>query len=296
MKNALCSLIIPISGNIPNLDSIKETLRNASDFDSEISIILLFDKKESELSARNWSEISSWDFANLKLHSEVFSSVGTARNYGLSMSDSKWVAFTDADDVNNVRNFISMIHEAENLGSDIAIGKFNSNQNFLKTTDSSQSEVWNSETFQIPFGLNPGIWRCGFRSSSINEIRFPNLNMAEDQIFIARFFQVARKIYFSHLNVYTYSAGVENSLTNRPDQVRKITAAIEISLELVHENKGPYLFLIETLTASQILSGIKYGKFKTQIFLLGRFLIFLTSGGLAAMIRRTHILMKALQR
>ena len=292
----MCSLIIPISGDISNLDHLKETLVNASKCQSEVVTILMFDNKGSKLSARNWDEISSWDFADLKLYSNTFSSVGAARNFGLSRADSKWVAFTDADDVTDVKNFISMMHEAELHNSDIAIGRFNSEPNFPESINLSHRQAWDSETFQIPFGLNPGLWRCGFRLTSLDGLHFPNLSMAEDQIFLSRFFQVDRKIHFSSLVVYTYSTEEENSLTKRPEQVRKITDAIQISLEHVRENKGPYSTLVETLAIAQILSGIKYGKIKVRIILLGRILKFLTTGDLVRMIRRFHILIKVLQR
>lgn len=296
MTNTLCSLIIPISGDISNLEPLKETLKNASAFESEVEVILLFDQKKSELSAENQEEISRWNNANLKIHSAAFSSVGAARNFGLSVADSKWVAFTDADDVNDVRNFISMIREAEIKKSDIAIGKFRSNPDIAETRDLDPESLWDSETFQIPFGLNPGIWRCGFRLASIDGIRFPNLNMAEDQVFISRFFAVQRKIYFSNLVVYQYYVGREESLTNKVEQVRRISEAIPLSLELVQETESPYSNLLETLLISQILSGIKYGKIETRIAHVGEILIFLTSSGLLSILRRFHILIKVVQR
>ena len=296
MKNMLCSLIIPISGDIPKLDSLKKTLKNASGFESEIEIILLFDVKESKISARNQAEIQSWKFANVNFHSDAFSSVGAARNFGISIADSKWITFTDADDVNDVQNFISMIREAERHNSDIAIGKFNSRSILSGTTSSAQRRVWNSETFQVPFGLNPGIWRCAFRVTSLNNIRFPNLSMAEDQVFIARYFVVERKIHFSDLIVYDYFVGGKNSLTNKIEQVRKISDAIPISVELIRENNGPYLNLLETLVLSQIVSGIKYGNIKAKIALLARILRFLSSAGLVSMFRRALILFKVAHR
>lgn len=285
-----------MSGDLSNLESLRETLMNASKFESEVETILVFDQKESEISSKNQEEILTWDFANFNSYSDVFSSVGAARNFGLSVADSKWVAFTDADDINDVQNFISMIREAELDKSDIAIGKFYSNQNPTEKKDLAQREEWDSETFQIPFGLNPGIWRCAFRLSSINGISFPNLNMAEDQIFLSKFFSVQRRIHFSNLFVYNYFTGGENSLTNKIEQVRRISDAIPISLEIARETRGPYLNLLETLAVSQILSGIKYGNFKVRLALTGRMLSFLSSNGLVSMFRRFHILIKVAQR
>lgn len=274
----LLSIVIPISGNISNLKNLKETLRNSYKVENEAEFILLFDEKNTPQSLKNWVEISSLPLQNVKLHRQTFSSVGSARNFGLNQATSPWITFTDADDVNHVDRFVSMIRAADLEKSEIAIGDYNSVSVKSVKTIIDKSAILVPEEFEIPFGLRPGIWRCAFRFESKNELEFPNLSMAEDQIFIAKFFDVARKIHFSSQIVYDYFVGDKSSLTNRMEEIQKISYAIPISIRIANETKGPYPVLLETLAISQLLSSIKHGSIWLRISSLLKLIGFLSDG------------------
>lgn len=255
----LLSIVIPISGDISNLNNLKETLRNGHKVKHEVEFILLFDEKNTTQSLRNWIEISSLPYENLELYRQTFSSVGAARNFGMTQATSSWISFTDADDVNYVERFVSMTRTADYEKTEVAIGDYHSVNLKSSNIIANKQEFLVPQKFQIAFGLNPGVWRCAFRLESLNETKFPDLNMAEDQIFIARFFDTARRIHFHHEIVYDYFVGSKSSLTNTCEQIGKISNAIPISMRLAIETKGPNQLMLETLAISQLLSSVKYG-------------------------------------
>jgi hypothetical protein len=296
MKSKLLTLIIPVSGDIPNLQNLKLSVQKAKEFESEVEIILLFDEKNTKRSYQNWEDISNWIPAYVKSYRRSFSSVGAARNFGLSETTSTWITFTDADDVNYVDNFLSMLHEVNFSESEIAIGEFELVNAKSEENISQEKMILNADSFQLSFGLSLGIWRCAFKLESIEDVRFPDLNMAEDQIFLARYFNLNRRIHISKNVVYKYFVGNAGSLTDKVEQVRKIELAIPISMHLARKTKGPFPQLLDTIAISQILTGIKHGTLQTQLSSCGRLLMFLGDGFFRRAQQRFKILIKIAKR
>jgi hypothetical protein len=296
MKNKLLTLIIPVSGDIPNLQNLKLSIQKATEFKSEVDIILLFDEKNTKRSNQNWEEISNWIPAYIKTYRRSFSSVGAARNFGISETTSSWITFTDADDVNFVDNFVTMLYEANSSESEIAIGEFELVNAKSGRKISQEKTIYNLDSFQLNFGLSLGIWRCAFKLESIKGVRFPDLNMAEDQIFLARYFNSNRRVHISRSVVYKYFVGNTGSLTDKVEQVRKIELAIPISMHLARKTKGTYSQLLDTIAISQILTGIKHGTLQTQLSSCGRLLMFLGDGFFCRAPQRFKILIKIAKR
>jgi hypothetical protein len=296
MKSKLLTLIIPVSGDIPNLQNLKLSVLKAKEFESEVDFILLFDEKNTKRSHQNWEDISKWIPAYVKSYRRSFSSVGAARNFGISETTSSWITFTDADDVNFLDNFVSMLHEVNFSEAEIAIGQFELVNAKSGRKISQEKVIMNTDSFQLSFGLSLGIWRCAFKLESIKDVRFPDLNMAEDQIFLARYFNLNRRIYVSKKVVYKYFVGNTGSLTDKVEQVRKIELAIPMSMHLARKTKGPYRQLLDTIAISQILTGIKHGTFQTQLSSCGQLLVFLGDGFFRRAPQRFKILIKIAKR
>ncbi len=292
----LLSIVIPISGEISNLQNLRRTLEETKGYESDVDVILLFDEKDTRVSYENWEEISSWKRKNMQIYRRSFSSVGAARNYGISKANSKWVSFTDADDVNLVSNFVSMIQDAELDGSDVAIGGFDRIQASTGNSVKVEYESYTATSFQEDFGLNPGIWRCAFRIDGIKDVDFPDINMAEDQVFLSRIFNLERTIHFSTQVVYYYFIGSSNSLTSKVEEVAKISTAIPLSIQLASETEGPYLALLETLAISQILTSIKYGSLKVRLTSLIRLIRFLSEGFYHRALQRFKVIIRISKR
>jgi glycosyltransferase involved in cell wall biosynthesis len=296
MKNKLLTIVIPISGELADLQNLRQSLKYANEFEPEVDVILLFDEKNTGRSKENWLEISTWDQENIQIYRESFSSVGSARNLGISKATSSWISFTDADDINLVENFLLMVREAEIDNSDVAIGEFNSINVRSGEGLNDNNASLNLTTFQTVFGLKPGIWRCAFKLESVRDVRFPDLNMAEDQVFISRYFDLERRIHFCAQIVYHYFVGRENSLTSKMDEVMKISRAIPISTRLAIETKGPNLRLLETLAISQLLSAIKYGSTNKRIRSLFEIFRFLSQGPNIRVFQRLRIILQIAKR
>lgn len=296
MKRKLLTLVIPVSGDLPNLQNLKASIQMTNEFESEVDIILLFDEKNTKRSHQNWEDISNWIPAYVKSYRRSFSSVGAARNFGISETTSSWITFTDADDVNFVDNFVSMLHEVNLSETEIAIGQFELIDAKSGEKIPQEKKISNTDSFQLNFGLSLGIWRCAFKLESIKEVRFPDMNMAEDQIFLARYFNLDRRIHISKNMVYKYFVGNTGSLTDKVEQVRKIALAIPISIHLARNTKGQYPQLLDTIAISQILTGIKHGTLQTQLSSCGQLLKFLGDGFFRRATQRLHILIKIAKR
>lgn len=296
MKRKQLSILIPISGDISDLQNLEDTIKRTKSFEDDIDVLLLFDEKDTEKSDKNWAQISAWKYRNLEIHSQIFSSVGSARNFGISRANSSWICFTDADDVNLVDNFYSMVREAESENTEVAVGRFCNISIHSGQKSNNEINVLNPKEFQIHLGLNPGIWRCAFKLESLGKIKFPDLNMAEDQIFVARFFDIERRIHFSDEVVYQYFVGNENSLTSRVDQIARISRATPISIHLANETKGPYQPLLETLAISQLLSALKYGELRTKIISTFKLVAFIGQLRCVRVFRRLRTVQRILRR
>jgi len=225
------SVVIPIG----NLTLHKENVLNLVNAAREINaeIILVFDGASNEeiqeiekviVNQKNDIVITSTDCNN----------PGGSRNLGKVKTTGKWITFWDCDDIPNAIEVKSMIHEANNLNCDVAIGRFN-----FVYVDEDVNEIsrqlsreLSSSNWQFIVGLTPGIWRFAFRNSFVKDVDFPDLRMGEDQVFIARFFSKDLQVHVSNRISYNYLVGSDSQLTRDLNSMNdKIDSAKMLSTE-----------------------------------------------------------------
>ena len=162
--------------------------------------------------------------------------VSNARNLGIDISNSKYIAFVDADDTLE-KNFFSEAYELiESNNLDLIIGGYNEIRNneivkirvsepglfiyenedivrFLDKLLSGKTNDTNKEIKDCPTGR---IYTRLFKRESINNLRFnPSVHMSEDTLFMIDYTNQAKRIgitdrvwYNYYINDYSVSNGI----------------------------------------------------------------------------------------
>jgi glycosyltransferase involved in cell wall biosynthesis len=183
----------------------------------------------------------------------IFGSPGSARNEGLKLATSEWLAFWDADDWPEVDEIARLIRDAD-FDAEILVGSF-------ETRDFSSKEI--IKKIVLPqdlasafkqIALRPGIWRFIFKRASLKGVYFPESSMGEDQCFLIQVNIPARKICLSTAIIYQYYIGNSSQVTKDKRLIKDLSQSISESLIFYRYQKRNILSLNEDLIARQILT------------------------------------------
>ncbi len=145
--------------------------------------------------------------------SGIFDGPGLARNAGMKLANSEFIAFWDIDDLPIVSNFLQMTHKAHSGQYIAGVGLFyKAHVNHKNLKIEKLSPQRGLSTFDL--ALNPGIWRWVFRASLLKDNYFENIKMGEDQVFIQSINVFDYKILKYDDFVYVYMKGWVTQLTN----------------------------------------------------------------------------------
>lgn len=253
MKNN-STLIIPVSGNTSQIENVISIYNSILRFDDQLSILIIFDLKDSAKSATNYEILTSRKMRNTKVIAKQFETVGDVRNAGLHEVTTEWFSYCDSDDRFLPENYVKVLNDANKKGVDLAIGGYlftDSGKTSVVLPEYDGSLDWKST------GRNPGLWRYLYRTNSLSHVKFPSLNMAEDQIYLSRIFSQNPSLWVSALPVYEYIKQGHGSLTSTVVEVRKITSALEISKEIKYSKVTNYRRIQRAFITTQILTSIK---------------------------------------
>ena len=222
LQKKLLSLVVPIGPMRDDWDNIYSCL-SSTDSLSRIQLIVVHQDK-SHLLCDQWLE-------KLEVHCETqmlctgIEGPGQGRNRGLLESTGEWVSFWDSDDFIYIAE-IQKILESTTGEVDMVIGDY-------ETRDLKQ-EIGNSPLIPhkiLDLGLNVGLWRMVFRNNSIRHVKFPNIFMAEDQIFFYRIKPSTLNLLFSRKIVYQYRIGENESLTKNQFALQDLCVSLKVLLE-----------------------------------------------------------------
>ncbi len=170
------------------------------------------------------------------------SGVSNARNLGIDISDSKYIAFLDSDDTLEKFFLEEAYHLAEENNLDIIIGGYNEiknnnitrvrvsepglhiyeNNNIINFFDkllTSKANITNKEIGDAPVGR---IYTRLFKRNSIGDLRFNvNIHMSEDTLFMIDYTYKAKKIGVVDKVWYNYFIN-EYSISNATKQEKMI--------------------------------------------------------------------------
>lgn len=123
-RNLTC--VVPVS----RLSNIYQELIRIIDsaIASRVHLILVHDIQDEESGRLLNSILENRTNAFIEIHSGVFGNPGSARNYGMKFVRTRWVAFSDGDDVPQFENMIALVSLCENSNADLGVGALEVNE------------------------------------------------------------------------------------------------------------------------------------------------------------------------
>lgn len=258
------SAIIPVSVKANNYGNLIQWL-DCQDI-TLVDVIVVLDEADASIEQKTEANKSFLTFG-INTISGDFGSPGLARNAGLCVSTSDWVAFWDADDLPLIGNFLHMVKRADLHGFDVCVGGY-----ILKNVMSGSTEYHElprvNYTDKLPtlLGKDPGIWRFAFRKVVI-EKEFTKIKMGEDQIFLLENNVFNSEIHVEHSFVYCYFYGGEKQATSDKSLIKDLKTAVEISSNYVikagvsSQSRFAVMLLIK-----QLLTAMKKGSIRLKFW------------------------------
>jgi glycosyltransferase involved in cell wall biosynthesis len=224
----LLTAIVPVGNLDFDLDRFKSWVCEAAQLGIKVILILnLTDTKDSERLKDKFQA----DQVDLEIVFCERKSPGFARNIGLEISRSKWIAFWDADDLPNPTKSIEALNVSQDV-SEIIVNEyeridFKTHKPLYESNLTTEAKLrWK----------DLGIWRMLFRTDLINQTRFRDFQMAEDQFFFAEIMEKRPNIYFSRINNYKYFVNNDHQITNNQKAVNEIVHTQTATSKYIREN------------------------------------------------------------
>ncbi len=248
----MISVIVPIYNAECFLEKCISSLLAQSYRDFEI---LLLDDGSTDGSADICDALCEEHSCIRVVHTEN-RGVAAARNLGIALALGDCICFVDADDrVPNsyLEVLFGCLGNADISVCDIAIyrggnesARFTCNEPLLENTEAISRLLSRKE-------INTG--PCGklFKSAIIKELRFPDLKIYEDILFVLEAFDKARKIAFTSNTEYSYMQNYDSAM-NTLNAVKCLDAvkAADIICSYICENGNLFLGLPFYTTVSHM--------------------------------------------
>jgi glycosyltransferase involved in cell wall biosynthesis len=262
-NSKVLSVVVPITKMAGNLEHLETWL---SEIDPGIlEVFIIHDVQDSETGNELRGILAKLQLKEIKLIENSFGSPGAARNAGLILCSSPWIAFWDGDDFPLVDEFLAMILQAKKHDAEIAIGGFSITSD--RRLDSLENVFlpslgeWGSN---IPF--NPGLWRWAFKREKIQEIKFNSFLMGEDQCFLFEIRPLTKKIYIHSKSVYRYTIYREGQLTRDRKAINEIVLSLRYLVLMIQNRREPLNYFELIIILKQSVTSMKKGKISTKLY------------------------------
>ena len=211
-ENLDLTIIIPVGGRNPRTHTLKSWFHG--DLIKRIDFVFVLDALDP-FKRETFNEIINQQEArSIKILEVSCKNPGGARNFGLQEVKTAWVSFCDSDDQPDLRNISEVLNNNKANDSDVIRGRYGINREEIEALPRQLEESSDVSNHWDLISFGPGIWRYIFRAELIRDKKFPELSLAEDQIFLMRAFWSAPKIKQSDFNFYTYFLGNPDALTS----------------------------------------------------------------------------------
>ena len=262
-EDFLLTVVTPISGALIDFSKMQTTLKAA--YGLPIKFRYIIDTPSEQRAEEIKSLLLASQFNQPEFLNVDVSAPGVARNFGLSGLQTDWTTFWDADDAPDVIEFLKMVDSADKSGFEVCLG------NYGVFEDQTSKFVYKSNTPKIfpelgkSLGLNPGLWRFGFKSSLIDSRQFCELKMAEDQLFLAELNLQILPIYVFDGIVYNYYTGDKRHLTKNKKALKQLPKASSNLLERLDQFPELIGDFTVIMLSRQILTSIKKAPFTSKL-------------------------------
>jgi glycosyltransferase involved in cell wall biosynthesis len=261
-KQPKISIIVPVKSMAGKLSNFYTW---TVELNTDYELIVVHDLGDLETTKELMSHLEKHVICKYLYLEDTYGSPGAARNAGLKLATGEWVTFWDSDDVGQVVAINEWLRMEENKEVDFEVFRF-TKCNALDASELVQNN-WNNDFNQnfLNWLVEPGIWRCLFRRSRIEELVFTEILMGEDQIFILDVLTKGILPHFSNLNSYKYYLGNSGQLTNSKKAIRDIDQATESILERRISKSEIVTNAVDILWTKMSLSGLKKLSFHHKV-------------------------------
>lgn len=254
MNKTTASFVMPIGNLVRDRINIQENISSFSTIDN-CELILIVDSADPQAIADLKKSNDKMD--NLKILSGDFANPGGPRNLGISVAQGNWIVFIDSDDKTDFKKFLQIILEAQELGMELVVGSYS-----IEMAGSIRAQSSGQKNLMMrieSIARNPGIWRMGFHRKVVERVRFPEIRMGEDQVFLARVGFWKLDMHHSSELVYCYRSGVSGQLTMSKAAISELVRAQEEMLEILLSKKNIYgdARIIAIMLSKQFLTAIR---------------------------------------
>lgn len=224
--NKKISVIIPIFNSSKTLERTLESVINQKYRNLEIILV-------NDGSTDNSLEICE-RYANrdsrIAIVNQKNQGVGVARNHGIDVSTGDFISFVDSDDTID-DNFYSeliatqLVTNADIVesGAKVVLGENNVIYPYEKENKINIFKNHDYMKNYLNFSLNVSVWGKIYKKEVIGDVRFPNLNINEDFVFL---WEIVKRtnLFCENLNVnYHYYLDKEISLSKAPFSPNNMT-------------------------------------------------------------------------
>jgi len=264
------SVIVPVakmSGRLLNLSKWLQELESIlliSDIFCEI--ILIHDIQDKNTSRELKQLISKFSKIKIIFKEAFYGSPGLARNAGIEIASGEWITFWDSDDIPQIGSVLKIIRDNIKFDIDCIIGNYTAVNDLTGIKTSNQ----HIDNLKIQITKLPGIWRFIFNRSTIGKLRFEDLLIAEDQLFLMKYLNKSTKYILSDEVFYEYFIGNQHHQTSNQLARNDLYHAINFSFNYISNIPSIDVDLATALIMQQFLSGLKYAEpiFKLKIICL----------------------------
>jgi glycosyltransferase involved in cell wall biosynthesis len=215
----ILSVVIPFTALHREVLPIQRMIERSSD--ARIELIFVHDVRDKISGNFVKYLISQSKKPEINFIEGKFGSAGSARNAGMNIANGKWIAFWDADDYPNPDLYIKMIQTCESEGTNLCIGSYVT-MDYMSYNETVREIIPNQK---FDWLVNPGLWRCVFRSTLINETQFTSFRLGEDVQFLAEVISSTSNWSFFQPIVYKYVTNRNGQATSvKPKSQELITA------------------------------------------------------------------------
>ena len=178
--------------------------------------------------------------------------VGEARNHGIDISTGDFISFVDSDDTMDENFYKELIAtqivtnaDIVESGAKVVLGKDNEIFPYEKKDKIIIYENHDYMKNYLNFSLNVSVWGKIYKRELIGDIRFPDLNINEDFVFL---WEIVKRtnLFCENLNVnYHYYLDKEVSLSKAPFSSNNMTMISHIE-DVINDVKNIYPDLNKT--------------------------------------------------
>jgi glycosyltransferase involved in cell wall biosynthesis len=264
----LISAIVPVAG-FPNGTNQIDNWTKSRGLEN-FEIIFVNDSDDLHVE-RKLEEIANYlrKTCKVKVIKSHSRNPGGSRNLGLSVAEGSWIVLWDCDDIPNPSKVLEMVITADQAGSNITLGEFQIRDGTSKMI--TVKKIHKEQEILQSVATNPGLWRFAFKSDLIKNIQFPELSMAEDQIFLAHALKKPVNLNCYHEIVYEYWSYPSGQLTKNNQKIDQLVLALDFFYKEYKSTKClPLLIVIIRLN----LTALKKNSVMNKLTALTKFFRF----------------------